>query len=181
MRLCIVKLRHSGMSRVEHWKISNISANIAVAIFRATMLVGWTLDNFQNSTWFIPERRSFILNYSSKNWRTRLCTVRWTTQRYMRFQALAVASMMMMMTVFWDVAPCSLVEVYWCFRGACCLDCSPDNGGSKHLWNVGKLLPDYTALQPKWHPSSYPTQWKPEILLRIHAPCVVLYISNWTS
>jgi hypothetical protein len=21
----------------------------------------------------------------------------------------------------------------------------PDDGGSKHLWNVGKLLPDYTA------------------------------------
>jgi hypothetical protein len=34
------------------------------------------------------------------------------------------------MTVFWDVAPCSLVEVYRCFRGACCLhhdgDCSDD-------------------------------------------------------
>jgi hypothetical protein len=34
----------------------------------------------------------------------------------MRFQVLMAASMKM--TVFWDVAPCSLVEVY---RGACCL------------------------------------------------------------
>jgi hypothetical protein len=25
----------------------------------------------------------------------------------------------------------------------------PDDGGSKDLWNVGKLLPDYTALQPR--------------------------------
>jgi hypothetical protein len=25
----------------------------------------------------------------------------------------------MKMTVFWDAALCSLVEVYWCFRGAC--------------------------------------------------------------
>jgi hypothetical protein len=25
------------------------------------------------------------------------------------------------MTVFWDVAPCNLVEVYRRFRGACCL------------------------------------------------------------
>jgi hypothetical protein len=25
----------------------------------------------------------------------------------------------------------------------------PDDGGSKDLWNDGKLLPDYTALQPK--------------------------------
>jgi hypothetical protein len=24
----------------------------------------------------------------------------------------------------------------------------PDDGGSKDLWNVGKFLPDYTALQP---------------------------------
>jgi hypothetical protein len=38
---------------------------------------------------------------------------------FMRFQVLTVASMKM--TVFWDVAPCSLVEVYQCFRGACCL------------------------------------------------------------
>jgi hypothetical protein len=31
----------------------------------------------------------------------------------------------------------------------------PDDGGSKVLWNVGKLLPDYTALQPRRQPSSY--------------------------
>jgi hypothetical protein len=40
------------------------------------------------------------------------------------------------MTVFWDVAPCSLVEIARCFRDAYCLhhqdDC-PDDGGSKHL------------------------------------------------
>jgi hypothetical protein len=35
------------------------------------------------------------------------------------------------MTVFWDVAPCSLVEVYRRFRGAFCN--LPDDGGSKHL------------------------------------------------
>jgi hypothetical protein len=29
----------------------------------------------------------------------------------------------------------------------------PDDGSSKHLWNVGKLLPDYTALQPRRQPS----------------------------
>jgi hypothetical protein len=29
-----------------------------------------------------------------------------------------------------------------------------DDGGSKDLWNVGKLLPDYTALQPRRQPSS---------------------------
>jgi hypothetical protein len=39
------------------------------------------------------------------------------------------------MTVFWVVAPCSLVEVYQRFRGPCCLhhqgDHRPDDGGSK--------------------------------------------------
>jgi hypothetical protein len=30
----------------------------------------------------------------------------------------------------------------------------PDDGGSKDLWNDGKLLPDYTALQPRRQPSS---------------------------
>jgi hypothetical protein len=47
------------------------------------------------------------------------------------------------MTIFWDVAPYSLVEVYWRFRGACCLHHQGSDEGSKYLWSVGKLLPDY--------------------------------------
>jgi hypothetical protein len=44
----------------------------------------------------------------------------------------------MKMIVFWDVVPCSLVEVYLYFRGVCCLyhqgdDDNEDDGGSKHL------------------------------------------------
>jgi hypothetical protein len=50
-------------------------------------------------------------------------------------------------------APCSPVEVYRRFRGHCCLhhqgDECPDDGGSKDLWNVCKLLPLYTGLQPR--------------------------------
>jgi hypothetical protein len=43
-------------------------------------------------------------------------------------------------------------EVYRRFRGACCLHHHrPDDGGSKYLWNVGKLLPDYTAQHPRRH------------------------------
>jgi hypothetical protein len=48
-----------------------------------------------------------------------------------------------------------------------------------HLWNVGKLLPDYTALQPRRQPSSYSMLWEPEILLSnemfqkgIHLYCI---------
>jgi hypothetical protein len=40
----------------------------------------------------------------------------------------------------------------------------PDDGGSKDLWNVGKLLPDYTALQPRRQPSKKITA----LLNRLH-------------
>jgi hypothetical protein len=50
----------------------------------------------------------------------------------------------MNMAVFWLVLPCSLVEVYRRFSRDCCLHQEGDDGGSKHLLNVGKLLPDYT-------------------------------------
>jgi hypothetical protein len=77
------------------------------------------------------------------------------------------------MVVFWVVAPCSLVEVHQRFRGSCCLHHQgdkgdrPDDGGSRDLWNVGKLVPDYTALQPRRPPSSYSPPWEPQILLRL--------------
>jgi hypothetical protein len=70
------------------------------------------------------------------------------------FQVLMAASMNM--AVFWVVAPCSLVDVYRRFRGASCLHHQGDDGSSKYLWNVGKLLSDYTALQPRIQSSSYP-------------------------
>jgi hypothetical protein len=78
------------------------------------------------------------------------------------------------MAVFSFVASCSLVEVYRRCRGApssgrrvscTLLTRRPDDGGSKHLWNVGKLLPDYTAQQPRRQPSSYSPPWEPQISL----------------
>jgi hypothetical protein len=68
------------------------------------------------------------------------------------------------MTVFWVVAPCSLVEVYRRFTGA---SDRPDDGGSKHLWNVDKLLPDYTTQQPRTQSSSYSPPQKPQIMFLI--------------
>jgi hypothetical protein len=64
--------------------------------------------------------------------------------------------------VFWVVAPCSLVEVS-------SMSHRPDDGGSKDPWNVGKLLPDYTVLQPRRQQSSYSPPWEPQILLNIFA------------
>jgi hypothetical protein len=56
-----------------------------------------------------------------------------------RFEVLMAANIKI--TVFQVVAPCSLSH-------------RPDDGGSKHLRNVGKLLPDYTAQQPRRQSSS---------------------------
>jgi hypothetical protein len=62
----------------------------------------------------------------------------------------------MKMTIFWDAAPCSLVETDRRFRGAHCLHhhgdewvLRPNGGGSKHLWNISQFLPDYMAHHPR--------------------------------
>jgi hypothetical protein len=52
------------------------------------------------------------------------------------------------MTAFWDMEPCSLLEVNRRFRGAYCLHhqgIRPDNRGSTQLGKVVLLLRDYTA------------------------------------
>jgi hypothetical protein len=51
----------------------------------------------------------------------------------------------MKMAVFWVVAPCSLVEVYRHFRG---------NALMMEAASTSKLLPGYTALQPRRQSSS---------------------------
>jgi hypothetical protein len=73
-------------------------------------------------------------------WRTRLVRVGFEVLTAVRTK----------MTVFWVVALCSLVEVCQRFRGPCCLH----HQGSKDIWNAGKLLPNYTALQPRRQQSS---------------------------
>jgi hypothetical protein len=83
-----------------------------------------------------------------------------------RDNSIQTSNQITKMAVFWVVAPCSLVEFYQYFRGPCCLHHQgPNDGGSKDLWNVGKLLPDYMTLQPRRQPSSYSPPWQPEILL----------------
>jgi hypothetical protein len=52
------------------------------------------------------------------------------------FQILMAESMER--TVSWDVASSGLVEMYRRFT-------RPDGRCNKHLWNVGKFLPDYAA------------------------------------
>jgi hypothetical protein len=94
-----------------------------------------------NSVW-----KDFIRN-KHKNECVRLCV--WRVNLHdVRFEVLMAVSMKM--PVFW-VVPCNLVEVYWHFRGICCLH---RHGGSKHIWNAGKLVPYYMSQQPRRQPSS---------------------------
>jgi hypothetical protein len=46
------------------------------------------------------------------------------------------------------------MSVFGAAYEVCNHDPRPDDGGSKHLWNVGKLLPDYTAQHPRRHTRS---------------------------
>lgn len=58
-------------------------------------------------TWYFPHMPSMVLKPDSK-WQRRIHSH--------RFQVL------MVMTVFWDVAPCSLIEIDLRFRDAYCLN-----------------------------------------------------------
>jgi hypothetical protein len=75
----------------------------------------------------------------------------------------------MKMAVFWVVAPCSLVKFTEVSEvlAASIFRAISDDGGSKDLSNDGKLLPDYTALQPRRQPSSYSPPLEPQILLSL--------------
>jgi hypothetical protein len=39
----------------------------------------------------------------------------------------------------------------------------PEDGGSTDLWNASKLIPVYTALQPRRQPSSQSLPWEPQV------------------
>jgi hypothetical protein len=57
------------------------------------------------------------------------------------------------MTLFLDVAPYKLVEIYRRLRSVYCLhnkgDERPGDGGSKHRLNAGKFLADHLAQHPR--------------------------------
>jgi hypothetical protein len=38
----------------------------------------------------------------------------------------------------------------------------PEDGGSKHLWNVSQFLPDHTVQYPSRQSSSYSPLWETE-------------------
>jgi hypothetical protein len=62
-----------------------------------------------------------------------------------------------------------------CLLGYCAIQCGrkwpfprcllPPLSGSKHLWNVGQFLPDFTVHYPRRQSSLYMSPWEPEISL----------------
>jgi hypothetical protein len=66
-----------------------------------------------------------------------------TEEHRMRARLHVLTAASMRTTVFWDIAPCSLVEMSRRFRGVYYLNFQhdlPDDTGRKHLWNVEKFL-----------------------------------------
>jgi hypothetical protein len=61
--------------------------------------------------------------------------------------------------VFWDVMPCSRLDLYRRFRGTCQfyfrVEQQVFRGGSRFLRNVGDFLPDFTTSCPMIQYSSY--------------------------
>jgi hypothetical protein len=108
----------------------------------------FSADIFSAFSWH-TSTLSFKVTLTLYGSRTRPCKGTWVQSQLrnksslVRFQVLTAASMKM--AVLWVVVPCTLVEVYRRFRGTCCLH--------HQVWNVGKLLPDYTAQQPRKQPS----------------------------
>jgi len=69
-------------------------------------------------------------------------------RNFLRCQILKAASMKY--RAFWDVPPCSHVEVDRHFKGAHCLHHQGhDDEDNTNLWNVGQLKRDYKALHPR--------------------------------
>jgi hypothetical protein len=69
------------------------------------------------------------------------------TSHHVRFQVLTATSNKI--TVFWDITLWSIVLEDRCFRGSYYLHHRPDDGGSRHIWNVGLLQRGYTTRHPR--------------------------------
>jgi hypothetical protein len=56
-----------------------------------------------------------------------------------------------------------------------------DDGGSKHLWNVGQFLPDYMTQHRRRQSSLYSSPWEPEILQSNYVVRFEVFTVVWVS
>jgi hypothetical protein len=124
----------------------NLKSNSFHSVTEIIMLViRWTNSeefsklcqrSMQTVAYDYGQTRSEIEAYLSSS------TFCWDIKWQVAFQVLTGANMKM--AAFWVVASCRLVEIY---RGL-------DDGGSKHLWNVGEPLAVNAGQHPRRQPSS---------------------------
>jgi hypothetical protein len=77
---------------------------------------------YQPRTRLVKDRIGYLLANSHnilKRWKVYFCQL--LNVHGINDEISGSHGMSMKMTVFWDVTPCSLVEVYRHFRGACCM------------------------------------------------------------
>jgi hypothetical protein len=106
----------------------NLSCKVPVSFAQPVYLFGW-------STVKAAKPLNFVVKFIGRS------STKYETPR--EISGCTAASIKM--AVFWDVAPCSLVDIDRRFRA--------------HLWNVGQFLQDYTAQHPRrqsslWNASS---------------------------
>jgi hypothetical protein len=178
-------------NRDQRQSLVNTVMKLRVPWEAENLMTSWVTISFSWSTMFhgVSLCRSFcdrmLSDYISNNLSKTAINEHQTYQ--VAIEVLTAVSTKM--AVFWFVAPCSLVEVYQRFRGPCCLHHQPDDGGSKYLWNVGKLLVDCTALQPRRQPSSnlshiknrYKRIWNISLYGGLLHPCVFYSSSLWSN
>jgi hypothetical protein len=92
--------------------------------------------------------------------------VSWSDSVSLQYEIEVLTVAIMKMAVFWVLAQCCLVEVYWCFRGACCLRCQ---GNDDYMAQQPTRLPFHTRHSENLisHPdtSEHQISWSPDILL----------------
>jgi hypothetical protein len=58
----------------------------------------------------------------------------------------------MKMAIFWVVVLCSLVEVYWCFIGACCLHYQDDDALMMEAASTSETLVNFYQTTWRYNP-----------------------------
>jgi hypothetical protein len=119
-------------------QICVLTKNVHLLYYLTTYVSKLPCGTHTNSNWkWIPKYADCDVAKRMSNY---CLSVKHTqSSNYLGFEVLTAVSTKM--AVFWVVAPCSLVDVYQCFRGPCCL-----NHQDKTLVNIYHTTTQKTAI-----------------------------------
>jgi hypothetical protein len=88
--------------------------------------------------------------------------------------------------VFWDVTPCSLIEIYRHFKGTCCLyhhsrRVHTEDAGRTFVRNICKPLPDYITSHSRTPQSMYEYLIHVRLLLLCGSELLFRWLNNHPS